>query len=336
MKDWKAWLGVGISAFLLWWVFRGEDLGDIAAQVAAADRGWIIATGAIATAGGMIRAIRWRLLLAPVGPPVSLMARWKALNIGFAVTNMALGRLGEVARPYALSRMTPISTSAGLGTIVLERVLDMVALLLLLVVVLFSPGFPSDAMIAGRPIGYAAAAAGVIGALALAVVIALAARPERLVRIARSLETRFPALQRGRVGDGAEAFVQGLDLLKDPMALFKAFAWSVVLWLWMAASFWAAFRAFGMDLGFTAAMFTQCSVAVLVAVPAAPGFLGTLQTGVLISVAGVFGFADADALSMAVGYHMAGYIPVTSLGLYYAWRLRIRVASLREDAAGAA
>ncbi len=153
MRDWKAWAGVGVSAFLLWWVFRGEDLGTIGQQITSANPLLLILAGAISTAGGLIRALRWRLLLQPLGVPVSLNARWKSLNIGFAVTNLALGRLGELARPFALSKMVPVSTSGAFGTVVLERVLDMVALLILLLLTLLAPAFPSDATILGRPMG---------------------------------------------------------------------------------------------------------------------------------------------------------------------------------------
>ena len=129
-----------------------------------------------------------------------------------------------------------------------------------------------------------------------------------------------------------EAFITGLGLLRRPAALLKSLLWSLLLWVWMAASFWAAFHAFGIDLGFTAAMLTQCVVAVFVAIPAGPGFIGTLQAGVLVAVSGVFNIPETEALSMSVGYHLAGYIPVTMLGLYYAWTLRLRITSVRAEA----
>lgn len=63
--DWKGGLGLAVSALLLWWVFRGEDLGEIAALVAQANPTLLLAAGAVSTGGGLIRALRWRLLLAP-------------------------------------------------------------------------------------------------------------------------------------------------------------------------------------------------------------------------------------------------------------------------------
>jgi uncharacterized protein (TIRG00374 family) len=296
----------------------------------------LVLTGAISTAGGLVRALRWRLLLDPLGVPVPLNARWKALNIGFMVTNLApVSRLGEVARPYALSKMVPVSTSAALGTVVLERALDMVALLMLLLVALLSPAFPSDASVFGRPIGYAVSGAVVVGFVALGVVASLVLWTDRISGLARAIGDRLPGRTAGRIADAFEAFITGLDLLRHPAALFKALLWSLLLWVWMAASFWAAFRAFGIDLGFTAALFTQCVVSVFVAIPAGPGFIGTLQAGVLVAVSGVFNVPESEVLSMSVGYHLAGYIPVTMLGLYYAWALRLRIASVQAEAEAA-
>lgn len=318
-----------MSAVLLWWVFRGEDLGEIGRQIALANPALLVLAGAIATAGGLIRALRWRLLLEPLGVPISLNTRWKALNIGFAVTNLALGRVGELARPFALSKMAPVSTSAALGTVVLERVLDMVALLILLLMTLLAPAFPSDATMFGRPIGYAVAGALVIGFVALGLVTSLVFWPDRAVRVVRSIVDRLPGKAAGRTVDSLEALLTGLDLIRQPAALLKALLWSLLLWVWMAASFWAAFRAFEIDLGFTAALFTQCVVSVFVAIPAGPGFIGTLQAGVLVAVSGVFNVSETEALSMSLGYHLVGYIPVTLLGVYYGWNLRLRYSSIR-------
>ncbi|MEM7416477.1 MAG: lysylphosphatidylglycerol synthase transmembrane domain-containing protein [Gemmatimonadota bacterium] len=340
MRDWKAWAGVAISLALLWWLFRGEDLGDIARQVAQADFAFLVLAGALNVTGGLIRAVRWRLLLAALGHDVPFAARWKALNIGFAVTNITVGRLGEIARPFALSRMTPVSTSAGLGTIALERVLDLVALTALLLLTLVAPAFPTDAMVLGRPIGVAVSGVVGLGAAALVAAVLLAVWPSGVRAVVVPVASVLPARLADPLVSALDDFLAGLGLLRDPSAALRALAWSILVWVWMAGSFWAAFAAFGLELGFTAALFTQCVVAVFVAIPAAPGFIGTLQAGVLVAVSGVFGVADAETLSMSLGYHFAGYIPVTALGGYYAWALRIEVSSIRasregsEDTAG--
>lgn len=320
-----------MSALLLWLVFRGEDLGAIAQQLATADPVWLLVAGAFLTSGGLIRALRWGILLEPLGVPTTLRSRWAALNIGFMITNLLPARLGEIVRPFALSRMAPVSMSGALGTIVLERLLDMVALVLLLLVTLLSPAFPTGATVLGHSVGYAALAGILVAAIASAAVGVLFIWPSVIERLVRAFARLLP----GDVEYGAvakfESFLSGLDLLRRPAAMLKAFLLSLLLWVWMAASFWTAFRAFGIELGATAAMFAQCAVSLFVALPAGPGFIGTLQAGVSVSVHDVFGVAAEPTLSLAIGYHLAGFIPVTLLGLYYAWRLGLRFGSIESD-----
>lgn len=328
---WKAWVGFAVSALLLWLVFRGEDLGAIARQLATADPVWLLVAGAFLTSGGLIRALRWGILLEPLGVPTTLRSRWAALNIGFMITNLLPARLGEIVRPFALSRMAPVSMSAALGTIVLERLLDMVALVLLLLVTLLSPAFPTGATVLGYSVVYAALAGILVAAIALAAVGVLFIWPSVIERLVRAVARLLP----GDVEDGVvakfQSFLSGLNLLRRPAAMLRAFLWSLLLWVWMAASFWAAFRAFGIELGATAAMFAQCAVSLFVALPAGPGFIGTLQAGVSVSVHDVFGVAAEPTLSLAIGYHLAGFIPVTLLGLYYAWKLGLRLGSIESD-----
>ncbi len=329
-SHWKAAVGVAVSALCLWWVFRGEDLGAIGRQLAAADFPLLVLAGAISTGGGLVRAVRWRLLLEPLGVPTTLNARWKALNIGFMVTNIVPARVGEIARPYALSRLAPVSMSGALGTVVLERVLDAVALLVLLLVAVLSPAFPEAAV--GRSIAVAVWGSVVVASAALAFIVVLVVRPSWTLGLARRVAARLPGHAGSKLVAGLEAFSSGLGLIRRPRALVAAFLWSLVVWLWMAAAFRVAFLAFGIDQGFAAAVFTQCAVSMFVSVPAGPGFIGTLQAGVMVALHEVFGVAAGPALSLAVGYHIAGFIPVTLLGLFYAWRLGIRLRSLESEA----
>lgn len=331
-SHWKAVAGVAVSALCLWWVFRGEDLGAIGRQLAAADFPLLALAGAISTGGGLVRAIRWRLLLEPLGGTTTLNARWKALNIGFMVTNIVPARLGEIARPYALSRLAPVSMSGALGTVVLERVLDAVALLVLLLVAVLAPAFPADVTVMGRSIEIAVWGSVVVVSVALAFIGVLVLRPAWTLRLRRAVAARMPGHAGSKLIAGLDLFSSGLGLIRRPSALVAAFLWSLVVWLWMAAAFRVAFLAFGIDRGFAAAVFTQCAVSMFVSVPAGPGFIGTLQAGVMVALHDVFGVAAGPALSLAVGYHIAGFIPVTLLGLFYAWNLGFRLRSLESEA----
>ena len=329
--DWRAVLGIVVSALFLWWAFGDEDLGEIGSRLASVDLVWLLTSGAIVTSGGVIGALRWQILLEPLGASFPLRWRWAALNIGFMVTNLFPVRLGEIARPYALSRMAGVGMPGVLGTVLLERVLDVVALLCLFVVVLLSPSFPAEATVAGQPIHYAATGAIVVAVVALAFVGALVTWPGGVLRLAVPLSRVVPDRLGARFVESLSSFMTGLESLRRPGAMVKALFWSCLLWLWWSAAFWASFRAFGVDLGPTAAVFTQCAVSIFIALPAGPGFVGAMEAGILVSLRDVFLLPTETALSVAVAYHLAGFVPVTLLGLYYAWALGLRLRSLESE-----
>lgn len=131
---------------------------------------------------------------------------------------------------------------------------------------------------------------------------------------------------------GLVGFLAGFESVRRPAVLAKALLWSLLLWVWWAAAFWTSFRAFGIELGFTAAVFTQCAVSIFIALPAGPGFIGSMEAGVSVSLREVFGVPAESTLSLALGYHLAGFIPVTILGLYYAWDLGLRLRSIESQA----
>ena len=88
----------------------------------------------------------------------------------------------------------------------------------------------------------------------------------------------------------------------------------------MRKAFWVGFRAFGIDVGYDAALFVNAIVAFAVSLPAAPGFFGTFHIGATTGL-GVYGVPAAAPLAFAFGFHLGGFFPVTLIGLYYAWKL---------------
>ena len=102
---------------------------------------------------------------------------------------------------------------------------------------------------------------------------------------------------------------------------------TLFLWLFNACGFWVAFKAFGIELPFTAALLLQSVIALFVSVPSGPGFWGLYEGAARIVVVSAYGIPLDKATGFAIGFHLGGFIPVTVIGLYYAWRLGI---SLRE------
>jgi glycosyltransferase 2 family protein len=131
-----------LTAGLLWLSLRaldvgGEDRGEFLWDTwKKADKGYLLLMAAVAIASHVVRAERWRMLLVPSGNNVSLSNSFLSLMIGYLV-NLAVPRGGEVSRCYNLYKLekTPVETS--FGTVVVERIVDVICLVMLIIVCFF-------------------------------------------------------------------------------------------------------------------------------------------------------------------------------------------------------
>jgi glycosyltransferase 2 family protein len=326
--DWKAVLGIAISALLIWWVLQGVDLREVWSEVQGARWGLLAAAVAVATSGFLVRALRWKLLLHPIRQGTTLRHRFAAVNIGFAANNLLPARVGEFARAWAISRLEPVPLSGALGSLVVERFLDGVAVFSLLMVALLHPSFPTDATLAGQPLSTVITAVtlllgGILGGLLLLLLF-----PGPFLRVAEGVGRILPSGAARTLVEGLRSFVTGLASLRDPRLLAGALAWSLGFWAWNGVSFWLAMHAFGIDQGYATALFVQAIIGMGVAVPSAPGFFGTFHAAAVVALVEVYGVGESATLAFAFGYHLGGFIPVTLMGLWYAGQLGFSVKDL--------
>lgn len=330
--DWRVVLGFAITLLLLWWVLRGVDFGEVLREIRGADYLLLTVAVAVVTAGFLIRALRWRVLLHPVRPDTGLRSRFAAVNIGFMANNLLPLRVGEFARAYAMSRLEPVSASGAFGSLAVERFLDAFTILLLLLVAVAAPDFPEGATMGGRSVGTVVnGAAGVVGVLLLGLVVLLV-WPRKLIRFVERIAVRFlPSESARRTVDAMEAFLDGLSSLREPRLMTSALLWSIFFWSWNCLGFWIGFKAFGIEASYFAALFVNAVVAFAVAVPSSPGFFGTFHAGVKVALLGVYGIGEGETLAFAFGFHLGGFIPVTLMGLYYAWRLGLSFGEIERS-----
>jgi uncharacterized membrane protein YbhN (UPF0104 family) len=149
-----------------------------------------------------------------------------------------------------------------------------------------------------------------------------------VVRAAEWVGARLPERVAAPVIRGLETFLEAIAIMRDPKLLFLGFAWSVFFWSWHAISFWLGMLAFGINTGFVSAVFVEAVVGFGVALPAAPGFIGTFHASAKFALSDVYGVSEPDSLAFAFGYHFGGWIPITVIGLWYAWRLGLSVADV--------
>ena len=315
--DWKSLLGLAVSVGLLWWVFRGQDPAAILGDIARADPIPFALATFMATFVFAIRAWRWRVILAPTGVRTSFRSRFAATAIGFMGNNLIPLRVGEFMRAFALARLEPVPVAAAFSSLVIERLLDGACVVGFLFVSMSLPGFPG--LFAEGEVYTSVArgiAVGVVAAFALLFVFVV--WPQPAVRLAERLVTLLPRRVRRPIVDALEAFLAGAGILRNPLVLLHSVAWSVAHWLVNALGFWLAFRAFGMELNFTAALFFQSVIALAVSVPSAPGFFGPYEAAATLVLSRMWGASVEHATALAIGFHVAAFIPITLIGLYYA------------------
>lgn len=129
---------IAVTAGLIWFSLRaltvgeGENKWDFLRQTwQAANKGWLLLMAVIAIISHVLRAERWRMLMKPAGYTTNLSFSFLSLMVGYLV-NLVIPRGGEVSRCYNLYKLDKTPVEISFGTVVVERVVDLVCLLLLI------------------------------------------------------------------------------------------------------------------------------------------------------------------------------------------------------------
>jgi uncharacterized protein (TIRG00374 family) len=305
-------VGVAVSLVCLWLAFRGLALAEVGRALAGA-RYWLLAPAlALYFAGVGVRAVRWRRLLLPVAD-VPSGRLFPIVVIGYMANDVLPARLGEVVRCYVLRRREGVPTSTGLGTVLLERVMDGITMLAFMGAALpFLPFSPAlYRLLAG--------AAAVFGTGA-AVLVLLATRPGLAARVAEATTRVLPAGPRERLRGFALAFFGGLAALGGAGATLRIFALSCAAWLLEAGMYLVLMFAFPMVPSPALAVLTTAVANLGTLIPSSPGYVGVFDF-LGRSVLGQSGVPGATALAYVLVLHAALALPVTLLGFWYARRL---------------
>lgn len=327
--DWRGALGFALSALLLWWTLHDAPLDQVWHVLANSDVLLFAAATVAATLCVPLRAIRWRPILAPAAPDLPLGSLWRATALGVAVNNLLPMRAGELARAFALTREEPrVPLPTAFASLAVDRLFDAVVVLLLMFSALLDPAFPSETRVAGQPLSVLARGGiAAVGAL-LVLLYALVFFPSQIIRayelVARRVSPRLEALGR----EALRGFADGLGVLRHPGRFATVFVWTLLHWLLQAFAFWLGFKAVGIGVPFSAALFVQGLLAIAVAVPSSPGFFGVFEAASTVGLS-VYGVDRTLAVSWALGFHLLTFVPITVIGVVYFARLGLRMGDVR-------
>jgi uncharacterized protein (TIRG00374 family) len=278
----------------------------------------------------VIRAWRWSVFLEPI-KKTSFFSRFSATIIGFAANFLLPVRLGEFVRADTLGRIEEIRRSATFGTIVVERLFDGLTILIVLLLALLLTTFPENWAPLEASIRGGGLLIFLLSILAIVLIIGLKQKPQPFLSLLDRLLSFLPERLRSRAVDLTWHFSQGIVLARSLSRISLAVSYSLILWFSYLCQIEFVERTLGLALPVTApfVILTMCSLGV--AIPSAPGFIGTFHLPVQFAFV-FFGVSSEKALSAAIIWHAASFFTTIAAGgiLSAVVFLRLRKSSVAE------
>jgi uncharacterized protein (TIRG00374 family) len=322
-KNWKIIVGVALSTFFIFLAFRKVDFSQMGQAFAGADYWLLIPILAIIFFSLLLRAWRWQYLLAPI-QQVRLPGLYASLAVGYMANTFLPAHLGEVVRAYHARKKTGIAASAIFATIVVERLIDIFALLMLMGLVLAVFPFPGWVQKSGVIML-------VLVVLLFALLLVMKKYRRQTLAVSDRLTGFLPITVSGRINELLDQFLNGIVALKSVGHYPVVVVLSISIWVCYALTFQLLFYAFSFvslyHLPWTAALVALVITTISVVVPSSPGYVGSYHFLCQLSL-GLFTVPKGPALSYAFVMHAVNIFPVFFLGLFILSREKISLASV--------
>ena len=299
-------LGGFVAAAALWAALRGVSLDALASSLGRADPRWIAVAVALSLVIMVLRAWRWQLELRPL-ERIPLGRLWAITAIGYMCINVLPVRLGEVVRPWLLSRRSQVAFANVVGNLVLEKTLDSIAISFYMLGGLLA--------VDRLPLWVrrGAIAPAFIAVLMMGLVALLWLRGESFLD--GGVMARLPE----RLGRGLRrallAVRDGMSVLPDRRLFAAVFLLTVALWSVPILSSWVVIRAFHFPVPFGAAVVVFIFIGFGTALPNAPGMVGVFQYACVLAL-GLFGVERADAFAYGVVLNAIQLVTLIGQGLF--------------------
>lgn len=297
--------GLAAGVVFLYLVFRDVSLGEVARRLAGGR--WLPAAPAILAGVAVFliaKARRWRALL---GDParIALLGLVRPVSVGL-LFNALMAHTGEFARALALQRRYGLPVSSVLVGIAVERLFDLLVVLLFALIAGGSADLPASLAPALRVVGTLAALLGAGILLALF-------QPLLMTRLVGSLSARLPARPRAWLERQLAEALGGLEPLRTAHRVPVALGWSFVQWGSIVWCIHYCAEVPGVGLSVATAALVLVAVVLVFTLPNAPGYLGSTQLAFL-AVLAPLGVAKEQAIAASFVYTLVVVVPMMMAG----------------------
>ncbi|MBT3224366.1 MAG: flippase-like domain-containing protein [Proteobacteria bacterium] len=328
--------GVALGFILLAWFISGLEWKELWGVLKQVSLGWLLVAVVLMLLDYFFQAWRWGFLLRHVDDKISIKDLWNATAVMWAFNTLLPLRAGNFLRPALIARRRGLPYTTVLFTMVAEYICDVFGILImLLTMLLFLPSSMTEQPVIGDLQTYGIFIA--IGGLAtFGVVVLLLSRQARNVVVGLLRPIPSARVQK-KILDIFDQLVAGMAAVGDPLRFGQALGVTLLVWgAWLLVIL-ATFRAFGLQMPFSGALFMEASLTLSMLVPQAPGFLGVFQV-ITEKALSLWGASSAHGQGIALIFWAICFVPVTIIGLIAASREGIglinRGRGLYEDLGG--
>lgn len=315
-------LGTVISLGCLWLAVRNVEWDKMVMAITQARPELILLTLISVLVNITAKAYRWGWFFA--GKKLPLRHLYASLLIGQLLNLVLPSRLGDLARAYALGRQTGESKPFVLGTIVAEKLVELICLLLLMLTLLATMTLPHWL---DRPGSMAI----LTTVLLITGTVAVITQKERILRWAAWFRPLMPAAWHQRLLHALERGIAGMNLVQSRPAIVGIVFWSGVVWFTAALTNYLLFNALNVPAPIHAAAFLLVVLQIGITVPSSPGRLGVFEYLTVLALS-VFGISETMALTCGLVLHALVFAPPILLGTMALWYENLTVRQIQQAA----
>ena len=300
--------GLLLGGFFLFLTARNIDLDEAVAIMYTMDRLWLLPLTIIFILNLFLRSVRWRLIFPDNNRP-TLRHAFDALLIGKVGNNFMPGRLGELLRTTIIGRHLPgVGVSGSLATIILEKILDILAVLIMLGIALLTAPLPP--WIASAGLG------GLAIFLGLLLFLWMINKAGKKISFATELDASASHMDKAKqlAVKTLQKFTTGLQTLGHARHFTVLSGLTLLIWFWEVIVIFILLQAFSISAPFLAALVCMVFLCAGSMLPAAPGFIGTYQLFIVAALR-LFSVPDTEAFALAMFLNIYVIIMTTIIGL---------------------
>jgi uncharacterized protein (TIRG00374 family) len=316
----KIILGILISGLFIYLSVRGINLSDVLQTLKEIRPDYIAIFILLLVLMQYLRSYRWGVILEPL-EKVNQFSLFSVSSVGFLAIAAVPARIGELARPYLLAQKSSIKMSSALGTVVIERVLDFVSILVIVASVFLFYDLPSWLVKSGLVFCF-------LTLFLCCIVFLLIMRRDVGLQLINKFLSKLPGDFAYKIDALIHRFIDGFQIVTNIRRLFYLLFLSFSVWLLDVLTIYILLKAFGFQLPVIASFMVMIILIIGIAIPTAPGYIGSWHYSCILALS-LFDVTKPAALSFAVVYHFLSIAIIIFFGVLFLPFNRFYISDLK-------